>query len=324
MAAMSSVPNPGATLGAAGMSGKAIDVCMLDGVDLSAPEVRQEALEALENGGVVCLPRSGFEPLPRERELISNMRNFLVEEPTASNGRPTIIFEPARGRITKLNYIFQGRKLVRAEVKSSALPDIEGMMVRFGKWADDLIATLFPRYVSVLDRDRITYRPNRRDKVQARHVDSVYGYPTQGRGMLRLFCNIDPLNRPRVWQVGEPFEPFARRFLPTAKPAKLRWTASALARLGLVNGGKTAYDLLLADLRRQGKRDEEYQRTGPQRIVEFPAGACWFAITDLVLHGAMSGQHSLDQTFFLPAEGMRDPSRSSLRILERLTGRQLV
>ena len=43
-----------------------------------------------------------------------------------------------------------------------------------------------------------------------------------------------------------------------------------------------------------------------------------------VLHGAMSGQHSLDQTFYLPVEAMNDPSRSSLRILERLTGEALV
>ena len=39
--------------------------------------------------------------------------------------------------------------------------------------------------------------------VQPLHIDSAYGYPTQGRGMLRIFCNIDPLDRPRVWQLGE-------------------------------------------------------------------------------------------------------------------------
>jgi hypothetical protein len=324
MSAMSGTANPSPALDGAATSGKAIEVCALDGVDLSAAQARRDALEALEGGGVVLLPSSGFQLLPRERELISDMRNFLVKEPTVSNGRPTIIFEPARGRITKLNFVFHGRKLVRAQVRSSVLPEIQGMMVRFGAWAEHLIATLFPRYVSVLDRDRITYRPNLRDKVQPLHVDSVYGYPSQGRGMLRLFCNVDPLNRPRRWQVGEPFEPFARRFLPAVEPRKPSRTASVLGRLGLVNGTKTAYDLTLAELRRQGKLDAEYQHTGPRRIIDFPAGSCWFALTDLVLHGAMGGQHSLDQTFFLPPEGMRDPSRSSLRILERLTGRRLV
>ena len=87
---------------------------------------------------------------------------------------------------------------------------------------------------------------------------------------------------------------------------------------------KTAYDLLVAELRRIAKHDREYQSAAPRRIVEFPSGSSWFAITDLVVHGAVSGQHSLDQTFFLPAVEMADPSRSSLRILERLTGRALV
>src|SRR5205085_8771038 len=101
------------------------------------------------------------------------------------------------------------------------------------------------------------------------------------------------------------------------------WTASLLGRLGIVRGSKTMYDQMIAEIRRLAKRDEEYQRTAPREIVEFPSGSCWFAITDLVPHGAMSGQHSLDQTFFLPAAGMQDPCRSALRSLERLTGRLL-
>jgi 3-deoxy-D-manno-octulosonic acid hydroxylase-like protein len=303
----------------------AVEVFRLDeSADLRAPEVRRDALEAVENGGVVLLPRSGFELLASERDLISDLRNFLVKAPSTANGRPTIIFEPSRRRITRFNFAYAGRKLVRAEVKRSVLPELEAMMARFNTWAEALISALLPCYASKLGRDRVTYRPNERSAVQPLHIDSAYGYPTQGRGMLRVFCNIDPLDRPRVWQVGEPFESFARRFLASLQPRRPGWTASVLARLGIVGGARTAYDVLLAELRRRGKRDAEYQRTAPRRIVEFPPGASWIAITDLVLHGALSGQHSLDQTFFLPAAAMRDPARSSLRILERLSGRRLV
>lgn len=303
----------------------AVEVLQLeDGIDLTAPDVRRDALEMLESGGVVLLRKSEFELLTRERELISDLRNFLVEEVEIGNGRPTIIFEPGRRKIARFNFAFAGRKLVRAQIKKSVLPDVQRMMARFSIWAGELLAALVPRYVSALKWDRVTYRPNQRHAMQPLHVDSAYGYPTQGRGMLRVFCNIDPLRRPRVWQIGEPFEPFARRFLPAVRRGSPGWTASLLARFGAVGGAKTPYDLLLAELRRVGKRSEEYQRTAPRRIVEFPPGACWIALTDLVLHGAISGQHSLDQTFFLPATAMRDPSRSSLRILERLSGRRLV
>ena len=309
----------------AGAGGSAVDVLTLDdGAQLSRPEARRDALAALEGGGVVCLPTTGFELLASERALLSDLRNIVANPPESANGRPTIIFDPVRRRITKLNYAFSGWRLTRAEVRRAVRPDLEAMMMRFGTWADALIACLLPRYVSVLDRDRVTYRPNQRSDVQPLHVDSAYGYPTQGRGMLRVFCNVDPLNRPRVWQLGEPFEGFARRFLPAVRLRRAGPTASLLARLGLVGGATTGYDRMIAELRRLVKRDATYQRTAPRRVVEFPSGSTWIAITDLVLHGAVAGQHSLDQTFFLPPAGMHDPSRSSLRILERLSGQRLV
>jgi hypothetical protein len=101
------------------------------------------------------------------------------------------------------------------------------------------------------------------------------------------------------------------------------WSASLLSHLGIV-GPKTAYDQVIAELRRLGKDDKEYQKNAPRQIVEFPSGSCWFAITDLVLHGAVSGQHSIDQTYFLPDTGMSDPAHSTLRILERMSQQALV
>ena len=148
-----------------------------DGIDLSAPGARRDALEALEGGGVVLLPKAGFQLIAKERELLSDLRNILATEADNANGRPTIIFDPARGKIARLNYVLSRWRLVRAEVKSSALADLEHMMTRFSRWAEDLIARLLPRYASVLGRDRVTYRPNQRSAVQPLHVDSAYGYP---------------------------------------------------------------------------------------------------------------------------------------------------
>ena len=244
--------------------------------------------------------------------------------PDVEDGRPTIIFDPARGHIKKYHYAQVRGKMMRAKVRDTARPDIEAIMARYGKWAEYVIAQLFPSYQGALDRKRVTYRPFPRNSTQSLHIDSSYGYPTQGRGMLRIFSNINPTNRPRIWQLGEPFEPFVRRFLPSVHLNKPSWVSSILARLGIVDGTKTKYDQYVAALRGLGIRDKEYQRTAPRRVMEFPAGSSWIAITDLVLHGAISGQHSLDQTFYLPVEAMKDPSRSSLRILERLIGEALV
>ena len=294
------------------------------GADLSAPELRREAIETLEGGGVIYLPRSGFELSERERELIADTANILTREPDVQDGRPTIIFDPARGRIKKYHYAQVRGKMMRAQVRDSARPDIEAIMARYGKWTEDVINQLLPSYQETLDRKRVTYRPFARNSTQSLHIDSSYGYPTQGRGMLRVFSNINPANRVRIWQLGEPFEPFVRRFLPSVRLSKPSWVSSILARLGIVDGTKTKYDRYVAALRALGIRAKEYQRTAPRRVMEFPVGSSWIAITDLVLHGAISGQHSLDRTFYLPVEAMNDPSRSSLRILERLTGEALV
>ena len=303
---------------------EAAEVLTLDeDVDLSAPALQRIALATLESGGVVFLPSGGFELTAQERELISDARKLLVKEPKFRNGRPTIIFDPSRGQIRRHYALVHGRP-VTLQVNQAARREVEAMLGRFGTWADHLVSKLFPSYGPVLDRDRITYRPNERDSTQPLHVDSSYGFPTQGRGMFRIFSNIDPANRPRVWQVGEPFETFVRRFLPSVHLRPESWISSLLSSAGIVRGSKLPYDQMMAELRALGKRDKDYQRTAPRRIVEFPAGSCWFAITDLVLHGAVSGQHSLDQTYFLPADGMGDPSRSSLRILERLSGRSLL
>jgi hypothetical protein len=292
--------------------------------DLSAPELRRSAIETLEGGGLVYLPRSGFELSARERELISDPTKVLTQVPDVEDGRPTIIYDPARGHIKKYHYAQVRGKMMRAKVRDTAQPDLEAAMARYGKWAENVIAQLFPSYQEVLERKRVTYRPFPRNSTQSLHIDSSYGYPTQGRGMLRIFSNINPANRPRIWQLGEPFEPFVRRFLPSVRLSKPSWVSSILARLGIVDGTKTKYDQYVAALRALGIRDKEYQRTAPREIMEFPSGASWIAITDLVLHGAMSGQHSLDRTFYLPVEAMNEPSRSSLRILERLTGEALV
>ena len=53
------------------------------------------------------------------------------------------------------------------------------------------------------------------------------------------------------------------------------------------------------------------------------AGSTWIVQTDSVSHAALSGQSMFEQTFLLPVEGMLDPARSPLRILERLAGRRL-
>lgn len=286
----------------------------LDGrADLGAADTRAMVLDELERGRIVLFPKLAFELTDRERELIQDTNVILPSQKERDSriGRPTLILDPDSGRIR------------RTKIKDEPRRELEAMMLRFSAWAESVIATVLPSYRATLERDRITYRPCERSIPQGMHVDSSYGNPTRGRGMLRLFSNINVAGRPRVWQVGEPFEPFVSRFLPSTREISTRWSW-LLHALGITRGRQTAFDRLMADIRDQAKGDQTYQATGPREIIEFPSGSSWLVITDLAVHGALSGQHSLDQTFFLPVDSMRDPARSSLRTLERLTGKTLV
>ncbi len=281
--------------------------------ELGTAATRATVLDALESGRIVLLRGLAFELSAAEQELIQNRDVILPgqKERDSRIGRPTLILDPDRGTIEK------------TKIQGDARRAVEAMMQRFSSWSANAVATLLPTYSATLERDRVTYRPCDRSVPQGMHVDSSYSRPTRGRGMLRLFTNINATGRPRVWQVGEPFEPFVSRFLPRTKRVST-FGSWFLHRLGITRARQTAFDRLMADIREIAKGDAAYQDSAPRSIVEFPSGSSWLAITDLAVHGAISGQHSLDQTYFLPVSSMRDPSRSSLRILERLTGRALV
>lgn len=285
------------------------------GADMASRSVRAEAIDVVESGRILLLRNVGFELTARERELILDKEVIMPgqTERDSRTGRPTLIFDPERG-------MFE-----RTKIQGEARREIESMMQGFTAWADGIISTLFPGYRPSLERERATYRPCIRSTPQGMHIDTSYKYPSQGRGMLRIFCNINPNGQPRVWQIGEPFEPFVSRFLtsPSRFDICRDWLVHRLGVAGL-RRTRTAYDRLVADIRRLAKSDDQYQTTAPRQLVEFPVGSSWIALTDLAVHGAISGQHSLDQTFFLPVPAMREPERSSLRILERMTGRALV
>lgn len=284
--------------------------------DFSAPDIRVQVREALETGNVLFLKNRGFALTERERSIITDAKIMFRgnEERSKRNGRPTLTFDMAADR------------LLFNTIRNPEKKEIEAMLRRYSVWSRDLLETLVPDFVRACEQNRIIYRPAERAQRQGLHCDTTYLYPTQGRSKLRIFCNIDPSGRPREWEIGERFELFARRYLPSIRVER-RWFETAADRaaslVGIVKGQRTGFDHVLEKMRQLGKRDRDFQKKSPRRNVSFPAGSAWVALTDVCLHGGVSGQHALDQVFFVPPETLLDPSRSALRILERLSGHTL-
>ena len=274
---------------------------------------RDRATHALERGAVLFLPRLRFD-------LGNNETRFL--DPAVSNGKSkNISLDSASGRL-------QATSLAGDDAAALA-----AMIERFGASAARLVSELLP-YRDV-ERARTSFRPvevegRRYSKLnddRLLHVDAFPSRPMQkGRRILRFFCNVAPLDYgqrgERHWRIGQPFEEFARRFLPRAKthmPGK-SWLWD---RLGVTSGRRSAYDEMMLSLHDAAKLDTDFQTNAPKSPLALPPGSCWLVYTDQVLHAALGGAFALEQTFHLDLDQMVEPERSPFRVLERLSGKTL-
>jgi hypothetical protein len=273
-------------------------------------EAREAALSALESGAVVQVPRLSFRLAGPEGRFLS---------PQWSDGKSkNVSFDRSSGALSGARGATEDLALMRA------------MMGRFTDRATDLIGSLLPQYRSALWVARTSFRPVRVEgrrtsplKDDGRlHTDAFPSRPTRGERILRVFTNVNPAGEPRVWQVGEPFEPFARRYLMRLR-RPVPGAAAALDLLRITRGRRSEYDFLMLQLHDLAKSDSSYQSSAPRLTLEFAAGTTWIVFSDQVLHAVLSGQYVFEQTFHLPVSAMRDQRTSPLRCLERLCGRPL-
>ncbi|MFN7098363.1 MAG: Kdo hydroxylase family protein, partial [Gammaproteobacteria bacterium] len=190
---------------------------------------------------------------------------------------------------------------------------------------------LLPHYATNLITGRTSYRPveikgrpsSYKKDDKRLHVDAFPATPVQGKRILRVFCNINPHQQPRVWHLGEPFSQVAAKFLPgitTPKPLQ----AKLLKLFKLTKSLRTPYDHYMLNIHDNMKKDIIYQQQVDKIRMDFPPSSTWITYTDITSHAALNGQYLLEQTFYLQPESMLDQNKSPLRILEKMTGSTLV
>jgi hypothetical protein len=270
---------------------------------------QQEAIRALESGSVLLFPQLRFPIQDAEERLLS---------PAIAGESKNVSLDPASG-------ILRGSDAGEAEQMQ-----LRAMMMRCATLSKALICNLFPQYEAQLQQARTSYRPIevagretswRKDDTRL-HVDSFPSAPTRGKRILRVFCNVHPRGQNRTWRLGESFQDVAQRFVRTI-PKPVWGSSTALNFLGITKSRRSPYDHYMLQLHDRMKADTSYQSQAKQKLYEFPPGTTWIVFTDQVSHAAMGGQYLLEQTFHLPVQSMMNASRSPLRILENLLGRQL-
>lgn len=270
----------------------------------------ETAADALEQGAVVHFPKLVFELLPAERALIG--RGLAVA------GAKNISLDPAGGHLGGI------------DGTNAPVEALRRMMSRFRDLARGLMLGIAPGYGARLETGRTSFRPVeiagrppsswRADDTRL-HTDAFPSTPTRGKRILRVFANVDPAGHPRLWRTGEPFEQLAAAFLPRIRPP-FPGSAALLRAVRLTRSLRSPYDHYMLRLHDLAKADAQYQAGSPRREIAF-GPSIWLVFTDQVPHAALGGRNALEQTFYLPVAAQRHPELAPLKVLERLTGRQL-
>ena len=278
------------------------------GGDLPAAE-QAVATDALEAGHVLFLPNLRFDLSDAERAYLT---------PETVGKSKNVSYDPASGQVGG------------AAVAAIKVHELRALMDRFAVATRALLAALLPAYAGGLRQAKTSLRPVevagraqswRKDDTRL-HVDSFPSQPSRGKRILRVFTNVNPDGRPRVWKVGEPFEAVARKFWPTLR-APLPGEREILAAVRVTKAVRSRYDHYMLKLHDAMKLDRQYQARFATATHPFPAGSTWVCFTDQVSHAAVSGAHQLEQTFWVDVGVLRNPDASPLRVLESLAGRRL-
>jgi hypothetical protein len=269
--------------------------------------LKARAVSALEQGAVLFFPNLAFSLSDAEKPFL----DARVSDGKAKN----ISLDHTTGKM-------QASSLTGEDAKALA-----AMIERFGSQATQLVHDLLP-YRNV-ERARTSFRPVQvKDRHYSKinddrllHVDAFPSRPMRGRRILRFFANVAPTSA-RRWHVGEPFEDYAKTFLPKIGP-HLPGKSWLYDRLGVTRGRRSLYDELMLSLHDAGKLDSDFQQNSPHQQIEFPPSSCWLVFTDQVLHAALGGEFALEQTFHLEVREMAEPERAPIKVLERLSGKPL-
>jgi hypothetical protein len=291
------------------MSLEHIDIEKWD--QLIPKHVQNKAIHSLEHGSILYFPSLPF--LLHENELPFLSPN--ITDPKSKN----ISYDARKDRL---------RGTICSEKETS---ELKSMLKRYAFTSRQFLEKLIPHYIPFLIDAKTSFRPveicgrkssYRKDDTLL-HVDSFPSNPTKGYRILRIFTNINPEQKPRVWRVGEPFDNVVEKMISRVS-SPIWGIASILKLLRITKDYRTPYDHYMLQIHKTMKGDNHYQKTVPQFEVQFPSGSTWIVFTDQVSHAAMAGQHVLEQTFHLPIDGIKHTSTNPLKVLEKHLNKALV
>ncbi|MES2273186.1 MAG: Kdo hydroxylase family protein [Chlamydiota bacterium] len=281
--------------------------------------------EALEEGNILFFPSTPFSFPQKEIDFLLSQRQG------ASKSRKNIAYKPQIDRITN------------HDAKDPAsVQRLKEILRSYSQRATDFLVSVLPPYAKGWKLDFASFRPfqekGRDLRLRARndllHVDAFPTRPLHGGRILRFFTNINPTEN-RSWMTSKPFEELAREFggngvsFPSSAGYSLKERLERKMKfvcrsLGMKVPLRSPYDDFMLRMHNFLKENSQFQEECPKDHWEFPPNSCWAVFTDQVSHAALAGQYALEQTFIVSQKSLLCPDRSPLRVLERLSGGNMV
>ncbi len=274
----------------------------------------------LEAGNILFFPSVPF-PFPQE-EI-----DFLLKQKQGNaKGRKNIAYKPQIDKLTNHD-----------QSDAESAERLKEILRNYSLRAVSLLTRLLAPYASDWKVDYTSFRPfqemGRNLRLRARndllHVDAFPTRPLHGDRILRFFTNINP-EESRCWITSEPFAELAKKYgasgVAFPKSAsyslmgRILWKMKRRLKAGLKIPLRSPYDTFMLRLHNFLKEHEDFQKNCPKDHWEFPPNCCWAVFTDQVSHAALSGQYALEQTLLIPVKSLLWPEQAPVRVLERLTG----
>lgn len=263
----------------------------------------KESVGALERGRILFFPRHYY----------TSVDESLMSESILDGSHKNISYDYKRN---KLGAFKKGSLILEDQLRQ--------LMRGYAEFSHSLIQTSLPDYIPHLQWGRTSFRPaqicgrvtSKRKDDRRLHVDSFSATPVNGLRILRVFCNINTQEQPRVWNVGESFNQVLERFahkIPSYSKAKAHW----LKLIKVTKTLRSPYDHYMLHLHNMMKYDDSYQTEVKKTQIDFPSQSSWVVFTDYVSHAALRGQHLLEQTFYLPVDKMANPEYSPFYELQK-------
>lgn len=274
-------------------------------------EISRTAIHALEHGQIVFLPQLAFTVADDEKDLLSphvvNPKRKNISFDCHTNSTHGDVCTPLQHR------------------------QLNAFMRRYYQHALALVSALFPGYQKQLISGRTSLRTieiagrkssYKKDDTRL-HVDSFSATPVNGLRILRVFTNINPHGVARIWQTGEPFATVAKRFIPEI-PSMSALERHLIRAFKITKTLRSSYDHFMLNIHNKMKKDMDYQNSIIKTTIQLPPASSWIVYTDQVSHAALSGQHVLEQSFYLPRSAMYYPETAPLSVLEEILKHSLV